>query len=195
MTTSSHARAGNRLCRQMMLLVVCAAIGLCPQAPGEQHAEFLGMEITRDFSLKGIRIPLELEGQRRIGEVTIDEVGMGPRRVDGFMIHLVPQPVVHGMRVRVNGVEGSAGWRQALGRLLGRNALFHQCRIEGIQLVVPLGRESIVIDAVGGGNGRRGDLELRDVTITHSGRTIFLPHLKIPLQGREGDWSLAGIIR
>jgi hypothetical protein len=163
----------------------------CPAAPA---GELFGMEISQKMMIKGLRMPLGSEGQP-LGEISIDEIGMGPRRVDAFLIHLVPQPVLHGMTVRVDRTERSHLWRHALDLCLGGSPIFRQCRIEGIQLMIPLvqGQERVSFAADGAVYGRRGELILRDATITYRGRTRTMPRLEIPLRGREGDWSLADI--
>jgi hypothetical protein len=193
LNSGSLLRGCKKALLSSLLLYLCVIGESCPAAPA---GELFGMEISQKMMIKGLRMPLGSEGPS-LGEITIDEIGMGPRRVDAFLIHLVPQPVLRGMTVRVDRTERSHLWRQALDLCLGGSPIFRQCRIEGIQLMIPhgqgQGQERVSIAAAGAVYGRRGELILRDATITYRERTRTMPRLEIPLRAREGDWSLAGV--
>jgi hypothetical protein len=150
-------------------------------------AEFLGMEVSRDMRLKGIRIPLE-SGGKRIGEVRIDEVGMGPRQFDVMLIAVIPQPVMRGMKIAVDQMQDSSQWRQALDLLFRGNKILRQGRIEGIRIDVLSATGNYRIEARGGHYSRAGVLILREATITRGEKTRFLPQFEIPLQGVGTEW-------
>jgi hypothetical protein len=183
-----HSGGMKNSSRLTLILCCCITLSLWPNAQGE---ELFGMEVARGFSLRGVRMPLEIDAQR-IGEVTIYEVGMGPRRIDAMMIHLIPQPVVHRMKVTVADREKSCRWRQALDDLLGSHRLFSQCRMEGLQISIPDRGGDLVFDAEGGMYGR-GILILRNVTITRGKQRRVMPRMEIPLRVGEADWSAASV--
>jgi hypothetical protein len=145
------------------------------------------MEISRDMGLKGIRIPME-SGGKRIGEVMIEEVGIGPRRLDVMLIAVIPQPVMRGMKIVVDQTQESSQWRQTLDLLFRGNQILRQGRIEGFRLDLLSATGNCRIEARGGHYGRAGVLILREATITRGEKTRFLAQFEIPLQGVGMEW-------
>jgi hypothetical protein len=150
-------------------------------------SDFLGMEVSRNMELKGVRIPLESEGHR-IGEVTIEEVVMGARRFDVMLISVIPQPVMRQMKIEVDQIQESSEWRQALHVLFRGNQILRQGRIESIRLDILSAKGNIRVEAREGHYGRSGVLILRDATITRGEKTSFLPQFEIPLQVVGMEW-------
>ena len=122
--------SSGRSCGACLLFSV--ALAVCSARVHGQVFDRLSEGRLGSLELKGIRIPLGSDVSKPTVLLEIGKVGLERARVGVFRVGLLPQPVLHDVRIDVSGGQGRLDWAGDLRAFLQGEPTLKRARISGL---------------------------------------------------------------